>query len=226
MGEESAGISAIQTATARIRSGQSDHLLVGGAYCGERKDMMLTFELGQYLWREKPRSIADRAANGHGGIILGSAGVFLVLESAGHAAARGKSAYARIEAVEADHGPRDDDATIARGRSLLKKTGADAGTPVLSGASGAGAAYRQEMKVLEDNPDIRCFGDMFGHTVEAHFPLGVALAALSLANDGFYPPFDEGESGDDVTSDRILVSGFGHWRGEGMAIVGKSGGAS
>ena len=49
MGEEGAGISAIDTAVARIRSGQSTHALVGGAYNSEHPDMLLGYELNGML---------------------------------------------------------------------------------------------------------------------------------------------------------------------------------
>ena len=44
MGEESAGISAIATAFARIKAGQSTHTLVGGAFIAERPDILLLVE--------------------------------------------------------------------------------------------------------------------------------------------------------------------------------------
>ena len=49
MGEEGSGISAIDTAVARIRSGQSTHALVGGAYNSEHPDMLLGYELNGML---------------------------------------------------------------------------------------------------------------------------------------------------------------------------------
>ena len=51
MGEEGAGVSAIETAAARIRCGQSTHVLVGGAFQTEHHDMLLGYELGGYLHR-------------------------------------------------------------------------------------------------------------------------------------------------------------------------------
>ena len=51
MGEEGAGVSAVDTAAARIRSGQSTHALVGGAFNAEHPDMLLGYELGGYLHR-------------------------------------------------------------------------------------------------------------------------------------------------------------------------------
>src|SRR6187401_3000356 len=46
MGEEAAGTDAVRIALSRIQSGQSDICLVGGAYNGERKDMLLLFGAG------------------------------------------------------------------------------------------------------------------------------------------------------------------------------------
>ena len=65
MGEEGAGISAVDTAVARIRSGQSTHALVGGAFQTEHPDMLLGYELAGYLHRG-PLD-AGLAETGHGG---------------------------------------------------------------------------------------------------------------------------------------------------------------
>src|SRR5437667_976618 len=44
MGEEAAGIDAVRIALARIAAGQSDIALVGGAYNGERMDLVMQYE--------------------------------------------------------------------------------------------------------------------------------------------------------------------------------------
>ncbi len=219
MGEESAGISAIQTAAARIRSGQSNHMLVGGAYSAARRDMMLTFELGHYLWTDPPVGVAARVKSGNGGIILGSVGVFLVLESREHAEARGKKPYARIDNVVADHGSRVEGGAKKRGTAMRECLKAASDVPVLSAATAISDIYHEEMAVLGADAPVRCYGNQFGHAVEAQFPLGVALAALSLSNGTFYPPFEDGEIESGGNNKQVLVSCFGHWRGEGMALV-------
>ncbi len=219
MGEESAGISAIQTAAARISSGQSDHILVGGAYNSARPDMMLTFELGHYLWKKAPTGVAARAKSGNGGIILGSVGIFLVLESRQHAEARGKMPYAKIDAVAADHGSRSEGEAAKRGQALWNDLGVSSDIPTLSAATSIADIYGEEMQVLGDSSPIRCYGNPFGHSVEAQFPLGIALAAMAISNNGYYPPFEQGEREAASSSEKILVSCFGHWRGEGMAVI-------
>ena len=68
---------------------------------------------------------------------------------------------------------------------------------------------------------MRATGTMFGHTMEAQFPLGLALAALSLSRGALFPPADS--SGVEIEMSKppaqIVVIGAGHWRGEGMALV-------
>ena len=62
---------------------------------------------------------------------------------------------------------------------------------------------------------------MFGHTLETQFPLGIALAALSISRGALFPPNDP--TGLEVempgAPTQMVVTGVGHWRGEGMALV-------
>ena len=62
MGEEGSGVSAVDTAAARIRSGQSTHALVGGAFNAEHPDTLLSYELGGYLHRGAWRPVWEREA--------------------------------------------------------------------------------------------------------------------------------------------------------------------
>ncbi len=75
MGEEGSGIAAIETAAARIRSGQSTHALVGGSYNSEHFDMILGHELGGLLKHDGWASLWEREGSAGGGMISGS-GVF------------------------------------------------------------------------------------------------------------------------------------------------------
>ena len=80
MGEEMAGVSAVQTAVAQIQHNQGDLFLVGGAYIAERVDMMMLMEFGHTLWTGDYGPVWSRE-DSDGGMIMGSAGAFLVLES-------------------------------------------------------------------------------------------------------------------------------------------------
>ena len=108
MGEESAGITAIRDAVARIANGQSTHLLVGGGYNAERSDLFLNMELGHYLAQNTDASGLANVRKTMAAMIPGSAGVFLVLESAEHAKARGAKPMQNLGAVASDLGPRDE----------------------------------------------------------------------------------------------------------------------
>ena len=98
MGEEAGGADAVRIACARIAAGQGDLFLVGGSFNAERPDVLLHYEMGGVL-RRPPARIAgasgQRQAAG-GGMVLGSVGCFLVIESRAHAAARGATPIARI----------------------------------------------------------------------------------------------------------------------------------
>jgi 3-oxoacyl-[acyl-carrier-protein] synthase II len=108
MGEEAAGISAVETAFHRIKSGQSTHSLVGGAFVAERADILLLVEGIRAHATGAWHPLWHRSADNGGGMIMGSVGAFLVLESRANAEARGAHIYATIDAVEGDRGSRDD----------------------------------------------------------------------------------------------------------------------
>src|SRR5207245_11718226 len=82
MGEEAASIDAARIALARISSGQSEIALVGAAHNGERSDLLVLYEFGDFNLTEKFAPVWQRETNS--GFALGSAGCFLVLESREH----------------------------------------------------------------------------------------------------------------------------------------------
>jgi 3-oxoacyl-[acyl-carrier-protein] synthase II len=94
---------------------------------------------------------------------------------------------------------------------------------LITGATGAEPVTSEEKAFLRQHPGfaVRATGTMFGHTLETQFPLGLALAALSLSRGALFPPNDP--SGFEVEKagppDQIVVVGAGHWQGEGMALV-------
>ncbi|MEC9343952.1 MAG: beta-ketoacyl-ACP synthase [Pseudomonadota bacterium] len=222
MGEEGAGVSAFQNAFARIRAGQSTHLLVGGAFNSERIDMILSLQLGQYAHMNDALPVLARQRTG-GGTMLGTAGAFLVLEDAGHARARGATCYARLSGIASVLGPRELAKTRTRIDDLLDGLGARPGMGVVSGATGVAGVTELEFDALrrhlgEDVP-IRAYQSLIGNPVEASFPFGIALAALALHNKGFYPVFEDAEKAAATSPSSILVSGIGHYRGEGFAVI-------
>lgn len=226
MGEENAGVTVIENAVARIAAGQSTHALVGGAYNAERPDLLLIQELGHYLARNTSDPVIKRLAQG-GGMISGTAGAFLVIEDAEFAKARGATPYAKISGVKSDLGKRDDNSTKARVTAMFEKLPSDrqAIDSVVSGMCGVTDVTRQELEFLEKQfgPDIpvRATTSIFGHCMEGNFPAGIALAAMALKNNQFYPPFEDAEKPATKAPGSVLVTSFGHRHGEGLGLVEK-----
>jgi 3-oxoacyl-[acyl-carrier-protein] synthase II len=223
MGEEAASIDAARIALARIAGGQSDIALIGGSQNGERKDLLVLYEYGDFNLRDKFVPVWARQKTP--GFALGSAGAFLVIESKAHAQARGAKPYARLTSVVADLAHRKQPGEVtATLQSLWSKLGKlrDNGA-IITGATGAEPATSEERAFLGEHPDfaVRATGTMFGHTMETQFPLGLGLAALSISRGALFPPNDP--TGLEVEMSKppaqIVVIGAGHWRGEGMALV-------
>src|SRR5882757_3408574 len=105
MGEEAASIDAARIALARIESGQSDIALVGAAHNGERPDLLILYEFGDFNLTDKFSSVWERENNS--GFAMGSVGAFLVMESREHAEARGAKPYAKLTKVVADLAQRN-----------------------------------------------------------------------------------------------------------------------
>jgi 3-oxoacyl-[acyl-carrier-protein] synthase II len=223
MGEEAAGVDAARIALARIAAGQSDIALIGGSQNGERKDLLVLYEFGDFNLTGKFTPVWAR--DNHNGFALGSGGAFLVIESRAHAEARGAKPYARLTNVVADMArrkhPGEVKATLERLWSKVGKL--ENGGAIITGATGAEPATSEERTFLAEHPDfaVRASGTTFGHTMETQFPLGLALAALSISRGALFPPNDP--TGLEVEMSKpptqIVVIGAGHWRGEGMALV-------
>ena len=208
MGEEQAGVDAVRTAHARIAAGQAEVMLVGGSYNAERQDMLLLFELGGFLRKGDFAPVFERQAAP--GLITGSASAFLVLESAERAAARRATVHARLDAVVATRSKRQPGAVEAALRGLLAELGPVApGALAVSAATGVAGVTDEEAAALATLSQARriATGDLLGHTVEAAFPVSIALAAAALS---------KGQAREAV------VTGAGHWRGEGAARLVKA----
>lgn len=223
MGEEAAGLSAIETAFHRIRAGQSSHSLVGGAFVAGRDDIFLLVEGIQAHATGEWKPLWQRDATSGGGMILGTVGAFLVLESREYAQARGAHVYATIDAIESDRGRRDEGGLEKRLNRIAESVGKDvaAGALVLSGASGMHDISKREKAVLEaafQGSAVRGFGGVLGHGLEAQFPVGLALAALALDAKTTVPAFDEtAEAAMSKPATEAIVTTVGYVRGEGMA---------
>jgi 3-oxoacyl-[acyl-carrier-protein] synthase II len=223
MGEEAAGVDAARIALARIAAGQSDIALIGAAHNGERQDLLTLYEFGDFNLTDKFAPVWAR--QGKAGFALGSVGVFLVIESKEHARARGAKPYARLTNVVSDLAQRKQPGAVTKSlEALWSKLGArgDNGA-LISGVTGAEPVTSEEREFLARHHDypVRATGTTFGHALETQFPLGLALAALSISRGALFPPNDP--TGLEVEMSKpptqIVVMGAGHWQGEGMALV-------
>ncbi len=228
-GEEMAGVAALEDAIGRLAAGQSELMLVGAALNAEREDLLLNLELGNALLRTGYRPVWTRSKDG--GMVPGSVGVFLTLETPGHARARGVTPYARVAAVVSDRSRRRPGDAANTAQELIQRLLsliAD-GPPlgVLSGASGVEPATREEGQFLEyletvtHELAVRAYGSVLGHGIEAHFLSGVALAALAVSKRSFYAPFDGTGRERELAGEcrQSLVTAFGHWRGEALGLI-------
>lgn len=222
MGEEAAGISAVETAFYRIKSGESSHALVGGAFSAERLDMVLLFEAINVHSRGEWKPLWSRD---EGGIISGSLGVFLVLESRAHAEARGAHIYSTITSIEGDRGNRGAGNLEKRLERLLEPASAlsPESTAIFSGSTGIPDLAARELAVLErklPGAAVRGFGGVTGHGLEAQFTVGLALAALAVDNAAKVPPFDASKEKPMSSGTKAaVVTTVGHQRGEGVAVL-------
>jgi len=228
MGEEPAGVDALRIAFERIQADQGDCFLVGSAYNGARRDMMMLYQPAGLLlsgpllplWR-RPR----------GGIALGSMGTFLVAESRAHAEARGAKPLARLAAVMNDRctrGPGAASANAQRQWDAIKPMLGEAPIAVMSGACGAGPITGEEHAFLARlagagaNLAVRGTAAALGHGIEASFLANVILAISSVRRECVFAPLDrddplEAAAASGVT--QAVATGWGHWRGEGLALV-------
>jgi len=226
MGEESAGVDAVRIAHSRIVAGQSDIALVGGAHNGERPDLLMLYEFANLALKEKFVPVWERGGKG---FALGSLGAFLVIEARDHAEARGAKPLAKLTAVMSDRANRKPGTIAASLAGLWDKVKdkVKSGAAVLSGATGAEPATAEERTFLAAHGDlaVRATGSYLGHGLEPQFPMNLALATVALAHGNLFPPC--GSSGVEKpmsgSLSQVLVTGVGHWRGEGLALVEKVG---
>jgi 3-oxoacyl-[acyl-carrier-protein] synthase II len=226
MGEELAGVDAVRIALARIVAGQSELALVGGSHNGEREDLLLLYGSGGHMLRDAYRPVWERTTAP--GMVLGSLGAFLVLEASGHAQARGAKPLARLSRVVSERSSRPAGAVTAALGRMWQSVGAPSaalGTAVISGATGAEPATREERAWLATLPGlpVRATGSLLGHGFEPQLAMNIALGTLALGREKLFPAADSSsvEQAYEGPLDRIVVTAVGHWRGEGMALVEK-----
>jgi len=229
MGEESAGIDAVRIAHLRIGAGQSDIALVGGSYNGERPDLLMLYEFAELALKNEYAPVWERR-DAAGGFALGSLGAFLVIEARDHAEKRGAKPLGRLSTVVSDRASRQPGTvtqTLSHLWDRLKMKINSGHAAILSGATGANPATAEERKFLELHADlaVRATGSYLGHGLEPQFVINIALATVALGHGSLFPPYDSTGLEQPMTGDltQVVVTGVGHWRGEGLALVERIG---
>ena len=188
----------------------------------------MLYEFGDFNLTDKFAPVWARDENS--GFALGSAGVFLVIESQG--ARRGARRQAVCEADQRGRRPRAAQ-TARRGDQI-------AGSAVVETrhARRQGRAdHRRDRrraghiggKSLSEPASRLCGArhrNLFGHTLETQFPLGLALAALSISRGALFPPNDptglevemSGAADPDCGGGGRSLAGRGHGPGRGHQV--------
>jgi 3-oxoacyl-[acyl-carrier-protein] synthase II len=222
MGEEASGADAVRIACARIAAGQGDILLVGGSYNAQRPDVLVHYEMGGLLRHAPYAPVWARQASG-GGMTLGSVGCFIVIEGRAHAVARGAEAFAHIAAIRTDRCRRLPGEATSNAKAQFAAMEAHfdpKGAAVVSGATGALAPSTEERAFLDEiGVPVRAVATALGHSLEPSFPASLALAALAVQHGALFPPLEDAEKPMTALLTQALVTSWGHWRGEALALV-------
>lgn len=213
MGEEGAGLSAIQNSVARIKTGQSDIALVGASYNGQHWDTILTNEALAKVARGTFKPVFDRTDGGdESGLVPGSGGAFLVLEEMEHAKARDAKIYAIITDAVSDQGL--DERFDKRMTALADYANLEGAACIISTASGAPARTAAEKAFLDTlNKPYRETTSTIGFMREVQSIMASALTALAM--DAGQTPFGMEVDHDGPTA----VLCVGHLSAEGVILI-------
>ncbi len=164
-GEEIAGVQILENAVERIQAGQGELFLVGAACNAARWDQLLIREM-----------------NGCGDRQTGSMGAFIVVESRHHAEKRHASPSARLSYVKVSSTGTESVMVFNSRHSLeLSSEWNDENIAPpsvhLLGQTGRSVAEGDTGDQLRSTD----LGELFGHGIEAQFPMAVALAAMQCA---------------------------------------------
>ena len=146
-----------------------------------------------------------------------------MIEGRAHAAARGAEAFAHIAAIRTDRCRRLPGEATSNARAQFAAMAAHfdpAGAAVISGATGVPAPTAEEQAFLaEIGVPVRATATALGHSLEPSFPANLALAALAVRHGALFPPLEDAEKPMTAPLTQALVTSWGHWRGEALALV-------
>ena len=222
MGEEASGADAVRIACARIAAGQADITLVGGSYNAQRPDVLLHYEMGGLQRRAPFDGVWARQDSG-GGMVLGSVGAFLVIESRAHAVSRGATPFGIS--------PRSAPTVAAASRGRRRRMPGRSSRRWLRitirrarrwfPAPPVSARSRRRSRHSWRRSGCRCgqSATAVGTALEPSFPASLALAAMAVQHGALFGPLEAAEQAMTAPLRQALVTSWGHWRGEALALV-------
>ncbi|MEV4625695.1 beta-ketoacyl-[acyl-carrier-protein] synthase family protein [Micromonospora sp. NPDC049523] len=216
------GAAAIGEGMLKIRSGQLDVVLAGGADAPVSPVVVSSFaRMGAMSRRnDDPASASRPFDDERDGFVMGEGAAFLILESWAHAEARGASIIGELRGYgsnsDAHHivAPREDGSAAAR---CMRLALADAGLgPADIGHVNAHGTSTVQNDLAEAHAIVDCFGTAsppiaatkgsLGHSLGASGAIEAVVALMSAVN-GTVPPVANFRSGHGGTSMVDVVSG-------------------
>ena len=155
-------------------------------------------------------------------MVLGSLGCFLVIESREHATARGATRLAHIATIATDRaagarvrrGERRAPARAMRGRLAAGHAA------VISGATGVAAPTAEEAAFLSGlGLPVRGAATGFGHSLEPCSRRAWHWRRWRCRVGACSPRSTMDEQAMNGELRQVLVTSWGHWRGEALAVV-------
>ncbi len=175
MGEEIASAQAVQIAYQRIISGKAKRVLVGGVCMSDTVDNLWSFNSEKLLLKDKFVPIWDRI---NGGVCLGAATGFLLLESGDSVLERNIRPLAKISAP------------LVTSKAVLPQ---DEEITVLTGLSGYPGHLQQELALwskwqMQNLLWIRGLSTLTGAIFSAAFPSYLIFALQALQRQELFAP--------------------------------------
>ena len=222
MGEEASGADAVRVACARIAAGQGDLFLVGGSYNAQRPDIAAARRDGSVAVEAAYR----RCLGASGGWRWHGAGLRGLFPGDRELRARRQARHARDGAHRGTR-HRSLPASVRRGYRD-RRTAACDNTPS-SAATACRRDFRRHRRCSATAEEMALLGGLglpvrgtataVGHSLEPSFPANLALAALSLSRRRLFAPLEPDEQPMTDELRQVLVTSWGHWRGEALAVV-------
>jgi len=71
---------------------------------------------------------------------------------------------------------------------------------------------------------VRNTATYIGHSIESHFTVSLCIGSAVLEHGRLFPPTGTGDVGASPPAlSQVVVTGVGHWRGEGLALIERIG---